>query len=633
VGVSEFAEPGGNPWVFQVTRIVDATTSSDPTPAANPPARPQALRVIPENIPAELTARPRWVLWRYDFRNGKWTKPPYTPAGTPADSTGPSTWSSFGDALEAYEVGGWDGIGFIHMPEDSLTGGDADHSRDPRTGIVSGDDAALILQLDTCTEASPSATGIRAYAIGWKPGRRCKRGGFERYDGLTAGGKPGGRYLTVTGHRIDGTPSTINERQEAITRVYNTVFGGRASGPERYASTGSPSPLTDAEILDRLRRARNRDRFERLYRGDTAGYPSASEADAAMAAMIGFYTRDSAQILRVIRGSKFYRDKWDRGDYAERTIGGALALVTEHYSPGRSATGRRVGNAEASGKAFGPDGPKLSESVESDTPREGWQIIRDYFAARHRPAFKAGDAIYSNVERREIKRSEACSALPPDLIQPLSHAANAPQFKGGGANSEALPGFFRKWAGTAWDALVRSLPDEDAAALDVLGDAREEFRRMVRDALLSEFTLARTTIDPRTGARETKIELRSAVGWCVLFAKPGPWRSVRSKQLWCRLVDHAGGELELRVAFRHGLLAQLKADRKLTAMTPNKFTRRAKRYGVGHPGGQEDRPHGQWALVLDRQFLEDLTSTVSDDICTPLESATDPAEGVQETGG
>jgi hypothetical protein len=31
----------------------------------------------PENIPAELTAIPRWVMWKPEERNGKTTKPPY----------------------------------------------------------------------------------------------------------------------------------------------------------------------------------------------------------------------------------------------------------------------------------------------------------------------------------------------------------------------------------------------------------------------------------------------------------------------------------------------------------------------------------------------------------------------------
>jgi putative DNA primase/helicase len=45
---------------------------------------------IAENIPEELTERPQWVCWRYEERDGKPTKVPFTPY-TPirASSTDP----------------------------------------------------------------------------------------------------------------------------------------------------------------------------------------------------------------------------------------------------------------------------------------------------------------------------------------------------------------------------------------------------------------------------------------------------------------------------------------------------------------------------------------------------------------
>jgi primase-polymerase (primpol)-like protein len=48
---------------------------------------------IIENIPDEPTERPQWVCWRYEVRDGKPTKVPYTP-GTlrRASSTDLMTW-------------------------------------------------------------------------------------------------------------------------------------------------------------------------------------------------------------------------------------------------------------------------------------------------------------------------------------------------------------------------------------------------------------------------------------------------------------------------------------------------------------------------------------------------------------
>ena len=38
--------------------------------------KPRALEVIPANIPDFIKEIPRWVCWRYEFLNGKWSKPP-----------------------------------------------------------------------------------------------------------------------------------------------------------------------------------------------------------------------------------------------------------------------------------------------------------------------------------------------------------------------------------------------------------------------------------------------------------------------------------------------------------------------------------------------------------------------------
>ena len=38
--------------------------------------KPKALKVIPGNVPTHIKEIPRWVCWRYEFLNGKWSKPP-----------------------------------------------------------------------------------------------------------------------------------------------------------------------------------------------------------------------------------------------------------------------------------------------------------------------------------------------------------------------------------------------------------------------------------------------------------------------------------------------------------------------------------------------------------------------------
>jgi primase-polymerase (primpol)-like protein len=83
--------------------------------------RPNALPVDADAIPAELKAFPNFVVWRYLWRadKRKWDKPPLNAhTGLNASSAGLATWVSFEEALQAYQKGGYDGIGFaLHKKE------------------------------------------------------------------------------------------------------------------------------------------------------------------------------------------------------------------------------------------------------------------------------------------------------------------------------------------------------------------------------------------------------------------------------------------------------------------------------------------------------------------------------------
>ena len=83
-------------------------------------------------------------------------------------------------------------------------------------------------------------------------------------------------------------------------------------------------------IRDRLERAsaaRNGDKFRRLFTaGDTSGYPSHSEADAALLCMLAYYTRDPDQLLSLMRQSALARaDKDER--YSTQDIPAALTFT------------------------------------------------------------------------------------------------------------------------------------------------------------------------------------------------------------------------------------------------------------------------------------------------------------------
>lgn len=70
------------------------------------------------------------------------------------------------------------------------------------------------------------------------------------------------------------------------------------------------------------RKAKNGDKFIALYdNGDISGYSSESEADLALCNALAFFTGgNEAEIDRLFRQSKLYREKWEREDYREATI-------------------------------------------------------------------------------------------------------------------------------------------------------------------------------------------------------------------------------------------------------------------------------------------------------------------------
>ncbi len=173
-------------------------------------------------IPTDLTRLRRWVVWRSEQRNGKPTKVPYTPkTGRRASVSDPRTWVSFAQATAAASK--YDGIGYVLTQGDGIVGFDLDDCRDPHTGTITPEAQAIIDEIRSYTEKSPSGTGIRIIAKGALPALGRKQGWVEVYDDR--------RFVTITGEHIPGTPSTIEERSEAITGLHQRVFGDGDPGP------------------------------------------------------------------------------------------------------------------------------------------------------------------------------------------------------------------------------------------------------------------------------------------------------------------------------------------------------------------------------------------------------------------
>jgi len=262
----------------------------------------------------------QWVCWRSEERDGKPTKVPYSPL-TPrkASSTDPDTWGSYAEAVAARKEHGHNGIGFVFTKDDPFCGVDLDSCRDPKTGDIEPWAQEIIDELDSYTEISPSGTGIHILVRAALPEGRNRKERFEMYDR--------GRYFTMTGRHLAGTPRTIQDRQEQILALRDRVFGEQIKHDDHKRPYQEVrTRLSEEEIITRAAAADNGGKFRRLWVGDTTGYTSESEADLALCSILAFWVGpDEECIDRLFRQSALCREKWTRrADYRERTIRQAL---------------------------------------------------------------------------------------------------------------------------------------------------------------------------------------------------------------------------------------------------------------------------------------------------------------------
>ena len=287
----------------------------------------------------------QWVCWRLEERYSEPTKVPYSPlTGEKASSTDPETWASYREAISACEEHGYHGIGFVFTAEDALCGVDLDKCLAPESGEIERWAQEIIDELDSYAEISPSGKGVHVLVRGTLPPGRNRKGRFEAYDR--------GRYFTVTGKHLAGTPQRIERRQKQLDNVARRVFGNSVAadtnghGGSVAALDAVDTCLSDDEVIQKASSASNGERFARLWAGDTTAYGSHSEADLALCGMLAFWTGgDAVRMDALFRQSGLYRKKWDRNDYRKKTIAEALSGKTEFY---RSRQTLKLKNSNAS---------------------------------------------------------------------------------------------------------------------------------------------------------------------------------------------------------------------------------------------------------------------------------------------
>jgi primase-polymerase (primpol)-like protein len=273
-----------------------------------------------ECLPPEVRTSDRALVWKAQWRNGRWTKPPYQvrcPTRLAAVNR-PATWGLFREAVAVVAAGHADGAGIVLGA--GLCGADLDECLDPVSGAIDPDAREIVRVLDSYTELSPSGTGLHVLTHGSVPSGR-RRAGVELY--------AEGRFFTVTGAHLAGTPWTIEARPAELAALHARLCGTTRAPVRPGPRPPAPIDPDDGALLAQAQRARNGAKFTRLWQGDTAGYESPSEADLALCSMLAFWTGgDAPRIDRLFRASARMRAKWDERrvatTYGARTIAVAV---------------------------------------------------------------------------------------------------------------------------------------------------------------------------------------------------------------------------------------------------------------------------------------------------------------------
>jgi hypothetical protein len=277
------------------------------------------------------------------------------------------------------------------------------------------------------------------------------------------------------------------------------------------------------------------------------------------------------------------------------TLGSLIHWAQDDSPEWRAPRARQPSQARA--PASSPEPGTVTEAPGGD--RSTGEVILDYLREKYDPTFRRGPNIWAEKVGREVSRAEACAAPTSDIIPALLMATDFPRGETGPKRS-AVPNAYRQWAPIAWADLLASLTDE-ADSPEIADTAAEQFHAAVADVLMSIESFA---YKHRNGKEErVEVQRRSLIDWCRLFAKPGPWQSVRSLALWCRL-DEAG---KLQVAIHQRLFGQIRRG-NLGPSTHRRFAQMCQLYGVGIGG----RTSNARFVELADAFVVDLIETPCD---------------------
>ncbi|MDI9399815.1 MAG: DUF3987 domain-containing protein, partial [Euryarchaeota archaeon] len=266
---------------------------------------------------------------------------------------------TFSQAVQAYHRGGFDGIGLSLNAMEALAGVDLDHCI--QGGKIEPWALEIVEELGSYVEISPSGEGLRILGYGKLRREGRKKGNVEVYDG--------GRYLTVTGHRLDSATYDIEDFDEALNRVHRRVWAETPKAPTAHSSEGK----VGEDLAERFQAFMDDDPAFKDRFNSPAAAGDRSDHEFHLCAKLWEAGFGFDEIWQLMDSSP--QTKWrSREDgYKERTIRKAItAARSSEDDRGRGATStekddgiKSITEEELNGRNLATR-PKLSNGLEAD---------------------------------------------------------------------------------------------------------------------------------------------------------------------------------------------------------------------------------------------------------------------------
>ena len=289
--------------------------------------REKALR---DFVPDEMKARKNWVAvktWKSAEKDKLSKRPIDCNTGNYAESDNPETWTTFDKALEYVREHGGTTVGYALDGKDKVSCVDIDRCFDENGELSETAKEALKRSGATYAERSVSGNGLHIFGKtdGMDLRTFSKGGDLEFYQKE--------QFIAMTG---DGakTKDLVNFDSCGMKPYLESKCEKRIEWKGVCKGENGLSSMSDKDVVEKAREAKNGGKFKRLYAGEDL-QNNHSNSDMSLMNILAYWCNgDKEQMLRIFATSGLFRPN-KSADYYEHTAIKALREipVKSTYTP------------------------------------------------------------------------------------------------------------------------------------------------------------------------------------------------------------------------------------------------------------------------------------------------------------